>query len=172
MVFRWLAPVALLMGAIALGVPPSQNACLNFDLLLRSRFLTLNRDGSVGVRASEVAEYFAQTFGAQPTAIYLVGSHAERAATGESDIDIYIQFSPATAQAHPRLLSDGKFEGPGFEFFRSINPGRIPPGMVGLGIGPGRGMLGTDIPKYGTIDPFFGTGPPRSDEVVPVRLWP
>jgi hypothetical protein len=96
----------------------------------------------------ELVRKFKARFGKEPDAIHLVGSHAEGTATPASDIDLVIETDlPLT-----------KFGGPGFEFFKEMNPGKVPPGVVGIGIGPGLTTIGTDpgeIPKLGLLDLFF-----------------
>jgi predicted nucleotidyltransferase len=71
---------------------------------------------------------FKQRFGQEPDGIHLVGSHAEGRATIASDIDIVIETNlPLT-----------KFHGPGFDFFKDINPGKVPPVSSALDPVPGR----------------------------------
>jgi hypothetical protein len=92
---------------------------------------------------------FKQRFGKEPDGIHVVGSHADGTATTESDIDLVIETN----------LPLSKFQGPGFEFFKDINPGKVPPGISGIGTGPGEALIGGtgpgSIPKAGLIDPFF-----------------
>jgi hypothetical protein len=96
----------------------------------------------------EIVRTFEDMFGKEPGGIYLVGSHAEGTETSQSDIDLVIETDiPLT-----------KFTGPGFEFLRAINPGKVPAGVAGIGPGPGEAFIGTgpgDIPKPGLLDPFF-----------------
>jgi hypothetical protein len=98
----------------------------------------------------DIARLFQQMFGKEPDAIYLVGSHAAGTATPQSDIDLVLETDlPLT-----------KFTGPGFDFLKAINPGKVPAGITGIGPGPGQAFIGTapnDIPKAGLLDPFFRT---------------
>jgi hypothetical protein len=99
-------------------------------------------------QVDEIGLKFKQQFGKEPEGIFLVGSHAEGTATSASDIDIVIETD----------LSLTKFSGPGFDFFKAINPGKVSPGIAGIGTGPGRALIGPDpgdIPKPGLIDLFF-----------------
>jgi hypothetical protein len=99
-------------------------------------------------QVEDIAQAFKNKFGKEPQGIYLVGSHAEETAAPSSDIDIVIETD--------FLLS--KFSGPGFEFLRAINPGKVPPGISGIGVGSGQALIGYnpgDIQKAGLIDPFF-----------------
>src|SRR5438094_282317 len=100
-------------------------------------------------QVSQIIAKFKQRFGLEPDGIHVVESHAEGKATTGSDIDIVIETSlPLT-----------KFHGPGFEFFKDINPGKVPPGVIGIGPGPSEAFIGgagpSTIPKAGLLDPFF-----------------
>src|SRR5437879_3795839 len=79
-------------------------------------------------QVDEIAARFKARFGVEPEAIYLVGSHAEGRATPLSDVDIVLETN---------IPGLNKFTGPGFEFFKDINPGRVPSGVTGIG-GPGQ----------------------------------
>lgn len=122
---------------------------------------------------AQVAEEFRTHFGERPEAIEVVGSRAEAQVTGAwpegsgpltSDVDMFIQ---------TRVPNLSKHEGAGFEFFRDINPGRVPAGVTGIGPNPGQAYIGTSpgtIPKGGLIDPFFGPADALNGVSVPV--WP
>jgi hypothetical protein len=99
-------------------------------------------------QVEDIAQTFNNKFGKEPQGIYLVGSYAEGTATQSSDIDIVIETD----------LPLSKFSGPGFEFLRAINPGKVPPGISGIGVGSGQALIGYDpgdIQKAGLLDPFF-----------------
>jgi hypothetical protein len=109
----------------------------------------------------EIARRFRQRFGKEPEGIVLVGSHAEGTATPDSDVDLVIETD----------LPLSKFNGAGFEFFKEINPGKVPPAVIGIGIGPGEALIGLDpgeIPKPGLLDTFFL--PPGNVRPPSVRL--
>ncbi len=78
-------------------------------------------------QVDEIVRRFKQRFGKEPTGIVLIGSHTEGTATPDSDVDLVIETD----------LPLSKFNGDGFEFFKDINPGKVPPGVTGIGIGPG-----------------------------------
>lgn len=124
--------------------------------------------------AQALASRFEMQFGEKPVGIYVVGSHAEGFAEATSDIDVYFEGSAKLKARLPGLV---KYEGPGFQFFRALNPGRVPDGVVGLGLGPGQAMLsdgkGSTIKKAGILDPFFGFEPPFSTAEQPAKkIWP
>jgi hypothetical protein len=107
-------------------------------------------------QVEEIAARFRGRFGKDPVSIYLVGSHADGTATGDSDIDLVLETD----------LDLSKFDGPGFEFFREINPGRVPVTATGIGVGPGQVLIGSgpgDVLKSGLVDVFFR---------VPGNVWP
>ncbi|MBV1854852.1 SpvB/TcaC N-terminal domain-containing protein [Catellatospora tritici] len=123
-------------------------------------------------QGAEVAEQFRQHFGQRPEALDVVGSRAEAQATGAwpegsgpgtSDVDLYVT---------TELDQLTKHGGPGFDFFRDINPGRVPEGVTGIGHGATEAFIGSGpgtIPKAGLLDPFFGPGP-TGDYIF--RIWP
>ncbi|MFD0360698.1 SpvB/TcaC N-terminal domain-containing protein [Nocardia sp. GCM10030253] len=131
-----------------------------------------------GVRPGEgagIAQNFKRSFGESPEAIDVVGSRAEAQATGNwpdgsgpaaSDIDVVIT---------TKLPDLDKASGAGFEFFKQVNPGKVPTGVTGIGYGPDKAYIGPGqgaIPKGGTIDPFFS--PTGADTTVgpAYRIWP
>jgi len=95
-----------------------------------------------------LAEAFEKRFGVKPKRIAVVGSVAQGTADESSDIDVII-------------ISDvegiEKNTGEGFEYFKEVNPGKVPEGITEIGPYPeqGHGTIGAEIPKAGTIDPFF-----------------
>lgn len=94
-----------------------------------------------------LAEY-ANRFGHDPISIHVGGSFAQGTATVSSDIDVIIETS----------LPISRFSQPWFEYLKAINPGKVPPGVTGVGTGPGEALIGDDprdIPKSGLLDPFF-----------------
>lgn len=95
---------------------------------------------------------FERVFGERPFAIHLIGSQASGTADADSDIDIYLETDLS-------LGALTKFTPDGFEFFKAINPGVVPDDVTGIGAGPTEAFIGERIPKAGTIDPFFGSGP-------------
>ena len=99
-----------------------------------------------------IEEEFERVFGEKPKAVHLIGSQAAGTLTADSDIDIYLEtdlpLGPLT-----------KFTRAGFEFFRAINPGKVPDDVTGIGPGPTEALIGGRIPKSGLIDPFFGPAP-------------
>jgi hypothetical protein len=120
------------------------------------------------VNAAKIAAQFEKSFGVQPEALYLVGSRAERALgntaldVSASDIDLFFQTS----------LDLTKHEGAGFAFFKELNPGRVPAGVIGLGPGPGQLFIGGagGIPKAGLIDPFFGPANALMTDAPAIKL--
>jgi hypothetical protein len=107
-------------------------------------------------QVDEIVRRFKQRFGKEPEGIVLVGSYAEGTATADSDVDLVIETD----------LPLSKFNGPGFEFFKEINPGKVPPGVTGIGTGPGEALIGLDpgeIPRPGLLDTFFR---------LPGNAWP
>ena len=115
-------------------------------------------------QVDRIVNEFNQQFGKNPDAVYVVGSYADDAATVSSDIDIWIQTDI------PNL---NKWEGAGFEYFKSINPGKVPDGIIGIGPGPNQAFIGPgpgQIPKAGLIDPIaFNPNLPRPPFV---QVWP
>ncbi|WP_431970062.1 SpvB/TcaC N-terminal domain-containing protein [Nocardia sp. bgisy134] len=131
-----------------------------------------------GVRQGQgagVAQDFKQSFGQRPEAIDVVGSRAEAQATGTwpegsgpttSDVDVVVTTS---------IPDLDKASGQGFEFFKNINPGKVPPGVKGIGPGPDQAFIGTSpgtIPKGGTLDPFFRPDGPDLSLGPAYRIWP
>jgi len=128
-------------------------------------------------RGPQIARSFEQHFGEAPTGVNVVGSRAEAQAAGgvfpegssptTSDIDILIETARTDLSKH---------SGPGFEFFRDINPGRVPSGTTGIGVRPGQRLIGNSpgsIPKAGLLDPFFEPVVRAPGDLRPfVRLWP
>jgi RHS repeat-associated protein len=112
-------------------------------------------------QAEGIAKAFEQRFGQPPKGIRIIGSHAEGTADAASDIDIAIETEV------PNLT---KHTGEGFEFFKDINPGRVPPGVKGIGAGPDEAFIGDAIPKPGTIDPFFRA--PGEVKPPSIQVWP
>jgi hypothetical protein len=112
-------------------------------------------------QAADIAKAFEARFGQPPESIHIIGSHAEGAAEVSSDIDIAIE---------TKIPDLTKHEGEGFEFFKDVNPGRVPPGIQGIGSGPNQAYIGTEIPKAGTIDPFFK--PPGEITPPSIKVWP
>jgi hypothetical protein len=118
---------------------------------------------SEGFNPQQIAEAFKEQFGQYPDAIYVVGSHAEGAATLASDIDIVIETTIPGLSKHACQ---------GFEFFKTINPGKVPEGVQGIGPNPGQAFIGEapgEIPKPGLVDPFFGTPDPSLGPSI--RVW-
>ena len=110
-------------------------------------------------RALDIADAFEARFGQRPEGLYVVGSRAEAYTTGKwpegsgpntSDIDLVIQSDvPDVTKWTPE----------GFQFLRDINPGKVPPGITAVGVGPNEALIGSGpgaIPKAGLVDPFVG----------------
>jgi hypothetical protein len=80
------------------------------------------RDSRPTSRMQDISELirttFRDMFQEEPRGLYLVGSHAEGAAERFSDLDIVLVSNRADLS---------KFDGPGFQFTKRINPGRVPP---------------------------------------------
>jgi RHS repeat-associated protein len=125
-------------------------------------------------RAADVADAFESRFGQPPEGMYVVGSRAEAyrgpwpegSSPQTSDIDLVIQSD---------IPNVTKWTPEGFEFLKDINPGRVPPEVTGIGVGPGQGLIGSgpgNIPKGGLIDPFVGPSGPDSSLGPSIRLWP
>jgi RHS repeat-associated protein len=115
-----------------------------------------------------IAGTFKEHFGQEPDAIHLVGSHAEGAATPKSDIDLVLE---------TEIPNLDKKSGPGFEFFKAINPGKVPDGVTGIGPNQGQAFIGSgpgQIPKAGTIDPFFKPASEITNtaERPAIKVWP
>jgi RHS repeat-associated protein len=136
--------------------------------------------GCPALDPQKVADEFEKQFGQRPQEIYLVGSYAEAitfgkwppdpfSGPGKSDIDIIIITS---------ITGLDKSSGPGFQFFSAINPGKVPPGITGIGYGKNETIIGNkpgNIPKPDTIDPFFKQNVSQMT-VTPtkpvIRVWP
>ncbi len=105
-------------------------------------------------RVRQIVQQFKGNFGVPPKRVSLVGSFAEGAGKiGASDIDIFI---------HTSLRGIDKSSGAGFQYFKAVNPGKVPPGVAGIGPLKGQAWIGSmpgEIPKAGLIDPFFGAAP-------------
>jgi RHS repeat-associated protein len=112
-------------------------------------------------QVESIADAFQKRFGQPPKNIKIIGSHAEGAAEASSDIDISIE---------TEIQDLTKHTGEGFEFFKDVNPGRVPPDITGIGSKPGEGFIGDAIPKPGTIDPFFKA--PGETHPPSVQVWP
>jgi hypothetical protein len=94
------------------------------------------------------------------------GPWQEGSSPQTSDIDLVIQSD---------IPNVTKWTPEGFEFLKDINPGRVPPEVTGIGVGPGQGLIGSgpgNIPKGGLIDPFVGPSGPDSSLGPSIRLWP
>jgi RHS repeat-associated protein len=121
------------------------------------------------VDPARVAAQFEKSFGQPPEAIYLVGSHAERVLgnaaidVSKSDVDLFIQTD----------LTLSKHSGAGFEFFKVLNPGRVPAGVTGIGVGPGELLIGGEggILKAGLVDPFFGAVDNLIEGLPVLKIW-
>lgn len=107
-----------------------------------------------------IVKAFKKLFGKKPEGVHLVGSHADKTANASSDIDLVIETTIPNLE---------KNTGAGFDFFKSINPGRVPEGVTGIGPLPGQSYIGDAIPKAGTIDPFFRA--PGDFHGPSVPLW-
>ncbi|MGY2488550.1 SpvB/TcaC N-terminal domain-containing protein [Cupriavidus sp. CP313] len=128
-------------------------------------------------RAADIADVFEARFGEPPEGMYVVGSRAEAYTTGKwpegsgpgkSDIDLVIQ---------SEVPDVTKWTPEGFEFLKDINPGRVPPGVTGIGVGPGKTFIGSDpgsIPKAGLVDPFVGPSAELPDLSLgpALKVWP
>ncbi|NGO54716.1 SpvB/TcaC N-terminal domain-containing protein [Allomesorhizobium camelthorni] len=128
-------------------------------------------------RAADIAEKFEARFGDPPEGMYVVGSRAEAHTTGKwpegsgptkSDIDVVIQ---------SEVPNVTKWTPEGFEFLKEINPGRVPPGVTGIGHGPGKTLIGSEpgnIPKAGLVDPFIGRSADLPDLSLgpAIKVWP
>ncbi len=128
-------------------------------------------------RAASIAEQFETQFGEAPEGMYVVGSRAEAYKTGEwpegsgpakSDIDLVIQ---------SEIPDITKWTPEGFEFLKSINPGKVPPEVTGIGTGAGEAFIGTgpgNIPKGGLVDPFVGPPSQLPDLSLgpAIKVWP
>jgi RHS repeat-associated protein len=127
-------------------------------------------------RAADIAEAFEGRFGEAPEGMYVVGSRAERYTTGKwpddssplkSDIDLVIQSD---------VPNIDKWTPEGFEFLKEINPGKVPPGVTGIGTGPGKTFIGGEpgeIPKGGLVDPFIGPSSQYPTCQGPaIKVWP
>jgi RHS repeat-associated protein len=127
-------------------------------------------------RSAEVAQSFRQQFGQRPEAIDVVGSRAEAQVTGAWPAESGPQTSDIDLFVHTELPDITKHAGPGFDLFRTINPGRVPAGITGIGPGPNQAFIGSTpgtIPKAGLLDPFFGPSTAVDNSLGPaVRVWP
>jgi hypothetical protein len=109
-----------------------------------------------------IVSEFRKRFHQDLRGIHVGGSHATGAAGPSSDIDVLIE----TDVTVPRFSTDW------FDFLKAINPGRVPPGVTGVGTGPGEALIGNDpgdIPKVGLLDPYFkqpGTITPPTIKVM------
>ena len=91
---------------------------------------------------------FKSRFGRDPISVHIGGSYSQGVATTSSDIDVLIETNLVIPRFGPQW----------FEYLKAINPGRVPPGITGVGMGPGEALIGSDpsdIPKSGLLDPFF-----------------
>ena len=127
-------------------------------------------------RGPQIARSFEKNFGEPAEGVHVVGSRAEARATGAwpegsspttSDVDLVIETARTDLTKH---------SGPGFDFFREINPGRVPSGVTGIGVKPGEALIGSSpgsIPKGGLIDPFFETAVRPPGDLRPfMPIWP
>ncbi len=150
-------PIGLIGGLRLYGyVGDPTSACDPLGLSSRQDYMSI-----AGVDPAALARKFNSRFGQSPGSIWVVGSHAQGVATKNSDIDMFFETD----------LDLVKWTGEGWEFFKQINPGKIPGWATGWGPAPGQILLGVNVPKGGVIDPFFGPLAKLMPEFPHAKVW-